>query len=216
MQALRTTFFLLVLGSLLLFAFGQGYFGRTGGGEPERLTSQIEPEKIRTVAKGAPPSPAEPPSEACRALAGLPLEQAQRLLELLRGRDAQIKVTQRALDEPKSWWVFIPPQSNKLQAEKKAVELKEFGIEDFFVVQESGPNQHAISLGLFKSEQGAKGYLDILNKKGVRSARIQAREAAGDKAAVEARGLPDRLDRVLADLPAEFASATRAECAAGQ
>lgn len=217
MQALRAIVFLLVFGNLLLFAFGQGYFGQAGGsGEAERLKSQIAPEKIRTVSRDAPPKLAEPPPEGCRALAGLPLERAQRLVELLRGRDAQIRVSQHAVQEPTSWWVIVPPQSNKQQADKKAAELKKIGIEDFFVVQESGPNQHAISLGLFKSEQGAKEYLDTLGKKGVRSARVQVRETAGDNAVVEVRGLPDKLARVLADLPAEFASASTAECAAGK
>jgi hypothetical protein len=216
MQALRAAFFLLVFGNLLLFAFGQGYFGQAGGsGEAERLKNQIEPEKIRTVSRDAPPKPAEPPPEECRALTGLPTGQAQRLVEWLRGRDAQLRVNQRALEEPTSWWVFIPPQQSKRQAEKKADELKKISIADFYVVQESGPGQFAISLGLFKTEQGAREYLDVLGRKGVRSARIQVRESVTDKAVVEARGAPDKLSKALADLPADFASASAAaaECA---
>jgi hypothetical protein len=214
MQVLRATVYLLVLGNLLLFAYGQNYFGQADGtGESERLTAQIDPEKIRIVGKGAAPKSNELPAEACRALAGLPQELAQRLAELLPGRDAQLKVSQRAQLEPASWWVYIPPQPNKQQAEKKAAELKKFSIDEFFVVQERGPNQFAISLGLFKSEEGAKEYLGLLSGKGVRSARIQAREAVGDKVIVEARGLPERLDKAFADLPAEFAAAAAAECA---
>jgi hypothetical protein len=214
MQALRATVYLLVLGNLLLFAYGQNYFGPAdGAGESGRLTAQIEPEKIRIVGKGAAPKSNEIPAEACRALAGLPQEPAQRLAELLLGRDAQLKVSRRAQPEAASWWVFIPPQANKQQAEKKAAELKKFSIDEFFVVQERGPNQFAISLGLFKSEEGAREYLGLLAGKGVRSARIQAREAAGDKMIVEARGLPERLNKAFADLPAEFAAAAAAECA---
>ena len=215
MQALRATAYLLVFANLLLFAYGQHYFGQTdSAGESERLTAQVEPEKIRIVGKGAPPKSNEPPPELCRAISGLPQESAQRLVEFLLGRDAQLKVSQRALLEPTSWWVFVPPQPSKPQAEKKAAELKKFGIDEFFVVQERGPNQFAISLGLFKSEEGANEYLGVLARKGVRSARIQVREAAGDKAIVEARGLPEKLNKAFADLPAEFAAATMAECAA--
>ena len=74
MQVLRTLFFLLVLGNLLLFAWGQGYFGAAGGsGEAERLAAQIEPGRLRIAGKGLPlPKAAEPPREACRALAGRP------------------------------------------------------------------------------------------------------------------------------------------------
>ncbi|MBI4989523.1 MAG: SPOR domain-containing protein [Rhodocyclales bacterium] len=217
MQVLRTLFFLLVLGNLLLFAWGQGYFGAAGGsGEAERLAGQIEPDKLRIAGKGTPPPKAagQPPREECRALAGLEREAAGRLVELLSGRDAQIKVDQRSLDEPRSWWVHIPPLPNSAQADRKAAELSKLGVKDFYVVRESGPNQYAISLGLFKSEDGAKDYLDALQrKKNVKSARILAREAAGDKSAVEVRGSADRLARALADLPPEFIAVQKAECA---
>jgi len=218
MQVLRTLFFLLVLGNLLLFVWGQGYFGTAGGGEAERLSAQIEPEKLRIAGKGAPPATAAaPPRDECRALAGLEREAAGKLADLLTGRDAQLKVDQRALEEPKSWWVHIPPLPNGAQADKKAAELSKLGVKDFYVVRESGPNQYAVSLGLFKSEEAAKDSLAVLQKKkGVKSARILARETAGDKMIVEVRGKPDRLSKALAELPAEFSAAQKAECAAAR
>ena len=215
MQVLRTLFFLLVLGNLLLFVWGQGYFGAAGGGgEAERLAAQIEPDRLRIAGKDVPlPKAVEPPREACRALAGLEREAADKLAELISGRDAQLKVDRRVLDEPKSWWVSIPPLPNSAQADRKAAELSRLGVKDFYVVRESGPNQYAISLGLFKSEEAAKGSLAALLKKNVKSARIQAREAVGDKSVVEVRGSEDRLSRAMADLPPEFMAATKAECA---
>ena len=216
MQVLRTLFFLLVLGNLLLFAWGQGYFGPTGGsGEAERLATQIEPDKLRIAGKGVAPV-VPPPREACRALTGLERESAGRLVELLSGRDAQLKVEQRTVEEPKSWWVHMPPQPNSAQADKKAAELSKLGVKDFYVVRESGPNQYAISLGLFKNEDGAKEYLAALQKKGVKSARIQVREATGDKTIVEVRGIADRLAKAMADLPAEFAGVFASACAAAK
>lgn len=214
MQVLRTVFFLLVLGNLLLFAWGQGYFGSADGGEAERLSTQIEPDRLRIAGRGMPPSgAAEPRQEACRALTGLEREAAGRLVELLSGRDAQLKIERRALEEPKSWWVHLPPQQNVAQANRKAAELSRLGVKDFYVVRESGPNQYAISLGLFKNEEGAKEYLGALQKKNVKSARIQAREAPGDKSVVELRGSEDRLARAMADLPPEFMAVPKAECA---
>jgi hypothetical protein len=218
MRILRTIFFLLVLGNLLLFAWGQGYFGTTGGaGEPERLSAQINPDKLRIAGKGeAPAMPAEPPREECRALAGLEREAAGKLVELLSGRDAQLKIVQRAAEEAKSWWVHIPPSPNGDQADKKAAELSKLGVKDFYVVREDGPNQYAVSLGLFKSEDAAKAYLDALAKKNVKSARVTAREAADEKAVVEVRGAADRLARALADLPAELNAPPAMECAAAK
>lgn len=217
MQVLRTLFFLLVLGNLLLFVWGQGYFGTAGGGEAERLSAQIEPEKLRIAGKGVPPATAAAPLlDECRALAGLEREAAGKLADLISGRDAQLKVDQRALEEPKSWWVHIPPQSNGAQADRKAAELSKLGVKDFYVVRESGPNQYAVSLGLYKSEEAAKDSLAALQKKGVKSARILARETAGDRMVVEVRGKPDRLSKALAELPAEFSAAQKAECPAAR
>ncbi len=213
MKAIRATFFLLVLANLLLFAYGQGYFGRAGSGEADRLASQLEPERIRIVGKGQAPAPVEAPREECRAFAGLAAEPAQQLVDLLRGRDGQLQLAQRPLEEPTSWWVHIPPQSNRQQADKKAVELKELGIQEFFVVQEDGPNRYAVSLGLYKSAQGAKDRLETLQRQGVRSARIEARETPGDKLVVEARGTAERLNKALAGLPVEFAAASAGVCA---
>ncbi len=218
MQVLRTAFFLLVLGNLLLFVWGQGYFGNSGsGGEAERLSAQIDPDKVRIAGKGAPPARTqEPPREACRAVSGLEQEAAGKLVELLAGRDAQLRIAQRPLAEPKSWWLHIPPSPNGAQADKKAAELSKLGVKDFYVVRESGPNQYAISLGLYKSEESAKAYFDALQKKRVKTARIQVREAAGDKVVVEVRGHADRLAKAMAELPPEFMSDTKAECAAAK
>lgn len=217
MQVLRTLFFLLVLGNLLLFVWGQGYLGPTGGGsEGERLSAQIEPGRLRIAGQGAPPATAEPQREECRALAGLEHEAAGRLVQLLSGRDPEIRIDQHVSDESKSWWVNIPPQPNGAQADKKAAELSKLGVKDFYVVRESGPNQYAISLGLFKNESSAKDYLAALQKKNVKSARILFREEAGGKSVVEVRGGPDRLARALADLPAEFTAVQKAECAAAK
>lgn len=212
MRILRGIFFVLVVANLLLFAYGQGWFGQAGGGEPERLTSQLQPEKIRIVGKGEPPPAAqEAPTEACRAYAAMSREAAQRLTALVHERDALLRVEQHKVDEPATWWVFIPPMSNRQVAEKKAEELKKLGLKEFRVVLEEGENLHSISLGLFKNEQGAKTFLDTVQKKGVRSARMQAR-GASEKASLEIRGPGERVGKALQAMPSEFATLTASEC----
>ncbi len=215
MQVLRTSFFLLVLGNLLLFAWGQGYLGPKGdAGEAERLAGQIDPDKLRIAGKGVPsPRPPAPVREECRLLTGLERETAEKLVALIGARDAQLKVVQRPVEEPKSWWVHIPPQQNNAQADKKAAELSRIHVRDFYVVRESGPNQYAISLGLFKNEEAALEYLEALQKKGVKSARVLGRETPVDKAVVEVRGSPEGVAKVLADLPAELNAPPPGACA---
>jgi len=212
MQVLRTVFFLTVLGNLLLFAYANGYLSRSGDGEPDRLASQIEPGSIRIVSRGVAPVAGEPPAEGCRAFSGLTEAQAQALADLLRGRDPKLGVGMRPVEMPTSWWVYLPPQKNRREADKKAAELKKLGLEDFLVVQESGPNQFAVSLGLYKSEQGARERLAAVQGKGARSARIQVRESPTDKMLVEVRGPLERFARALADLPADLDAPTPADC----
>jgi hypothetical protein len=212
MQVLRTTFFLLVLGNLLLFVWGQGYFGARSGGEAERLTAQIEPDKLRIAGVGAPPKAVDPPREECRALSGVEPSAALTLVAMLGARDAQLKISQHPLEEPRAWWVHIPPLANSAQADKKAAELSKLRVRDFYVVRETGPNQYALSLGLFKSEESAKEYLDVLQKKGVKSARVLLREPVSDKVVVEVRGMSDKLNKALADLPAELHAPPPSAC----
>ena len=55
------------------------------------------------------------------------------------------------------------------------VELNLLGVSDTFIVQESGPNQNAVSLGLFKTENRARILLGQLRAKGVENAGIEPR-----------------------------------------
>jgi len=49
-------------------------------------------------------------------------------------------------------------------------------VTEFFVVQDAGPWRNAISLGIFRTEEGAQTFLAGLRKRGVRSAIVARRE----------------------------------------
>jgi hypothetical protein len=74
-----------------------------------------------------------------------------------------------------SYLVNIPPQPSKDAAERKANELRELGVTNFFIMSGDSPMKYAISLGVFKTESGAQTLLAQLNKQGVHSARITPR-----------------------------------------
>jgi hypothetical protein len=80
-------------------------------------------------------------------------------------------------DTDPGYWVYIPPLGSKVDASRKGEELKGRGITDFYIVQEAGPWQFAISLGVFNTEEAAANYLVQLKKKNVRSAVIGPRDA---------------------------------------
>ena len=105
---------------------------------------------------------------------GVPLEVQRALLGRIRdaGATSYFEVVS---ETPEAWWVRIPPQRNRGEAERRVVELNLLGVSDTFIVQESGPNQNAVSLGLFKTENRARILLGQLRAKGVENAGIEPR-----------------------------------------
>ena len=68
-----------------------------------------------------------------------------------------------------------PPQRSRTDAERRVVELNLLGVTDTFIVQEAGPTQHAVSLGVFKTEARARVLLGQLRDRGVTNAGIEPR-----------------------------------------
>ena len=102
--------------------------------------------------------------------------------------------------------VFIPQQGNKEGADKKADELKQLGVNNYFIMSDTGPLRWAISLGYFKTEERAKNLLAALAAQGVHSARVAPRMAAS-KLEFQLRGLDAparaRLERIKAAFPSQ-------------
>jgi len=82
------------------------------------------------------------------------------------------RLVRQVTPAPTRYMVFIPPQGSKEGADKKAAELKQLGVNDFFVIQDGSPQQWGISLGIFKTEDAARKHLAELGAKGVHTARI--------------------------------------------
>lgn len=219
--------FILVLANLLFFAYTEGYFGHPENPDAARVQQQLNADRIHVVGRGEPPAgkaaangkkeeaaaPKEavaakeaPAPETCVAWSGLSGKDAERLAAVLGDKFGDFKLVKQVLPtEGGSWWVFIPPLPNKAEAEKKAAELKRMSVDDYFVVQEAGPNRFAISLGVFSSEAGAGERLADLKAKGVRSAKSGPRNGKDALHLIEARGAAAReaamLEAVAAVLP---------------
>lgn len=210
----RTLFFLLILANLLFFAWTQGYFGALADGrEPQRLSNQLAPEKLRVIgAAAASPEPA-PLDQSCRSISGLAPSEAQRLMAQAKEKQPGLRWAVKLNETPKSiYWVFIPPLANRLAADKKVAELKKRDIADFSLITEEGPDQFAILLGLFNTEPAANEYLRELAKRNVRSAKLQLRENPLDKVQLEARGPAELLAKQLAELLNGQGSAKIGDC----
>lgn len=121
------------------------------------------------------PAPSPPPPALCHAWGDLTAGEADRLTQRLR-RIGITPVRSRS-ETPEAWWVRLPPQRSRAEAERRVVELNLLGVADTFIVQEAGPTQHAVSLGLFKTESRARVLLGQLRAKGVEDAGIEPRMA---------------------------------------
>lgn len=240
MAPLRVAVIILIFANLLALALWKGWLGGAASyGEPERLSNQLNPEKLRLMTEARPPAP--PPvavrpapetapspekveekaptdvavaesaaPQACVVFAGLSPDQARELTARIAKAGTGFKLSETRSEAPSSWWVHIPAQGNRENAEKKAAELRRLGVDDQFIMQDPGPNQFALSLGLYKSEAAATRLLDALKEKGVRSAQIVARGAGGVR--IEVRGPGDSLSTVASDLSERLRGVNRLEC----
>jgi hypothetical protein len=143
---------------------------------------------VAVAANGKAPAAADPakPAPRCLQWSDLAAGDADRLDRLLGERFNTARRTRSAaVAGSAGWWVYIPPQASRSDAERKAGELKRLGAPEYFIVQEAGPNRFAISLGIFSSEAAANDRLDDLRSKGVRSARVGERNVAARAASFE-------------------------------
>lgn len=215
---MRVLFFFLVLANLLFFGWHSGYLGpgEEKKGEPERLAAQITPEKIRLV-------PADPVKRvadararagACVEWGSFPVQEAERAQTVLAGLTLGERLSSRPVQETAQWWVFMPPQGNKANADKKTEELTRLGVTDYFVVADEGPNRWAISLGVFRTEEAARNYLAAISNRGVKTARVGERETRVQKIMFQIRSADEALRARLQELRKDFPGIDMHDCPA--
>lgn len=248
MAQLRVIVIALVFANLLALTIWKGWIG--GGaypGEPERLSNQLSPERMRLVAEVRPAAPApvavapaapvlvtpaasdtppqgetspQPAAPApvpetsappgCVAFGGVSAAQLDEIKARSAGAGPGFKLTESRSGAVSSWWVHVPSLGSKEAAERKAAEIRKLGVDDLFIVQDPGPAQFAISLGLYKNEVQANRLLESLREKGVRSAQVAGRGASVLR--VELRGPSDSLATLASDLSERLRGANRLEC----
>lgn len=210
---MRAFVFLLILVNLLFLAWTQGYLGSSSNPDSLRVQQQLLADQIRIVARDEPPAETTRTESAAKAienktvqdcilLSDLPIAEVVRFESLLSEKWPAFKAERTKIAGSASYWVFIPPMASKHEADNKAAELKKLGIPEFYIVQENGPNNRAISLGLFSSREAATSSLEMLRSKGVKSARIAERNAKPLSASLEIHG-PEAQSEALRQALAE-------------
>ena len=239
---MRTSFWLLLLANVILFALiqrgGLWWAEEFLAGQPNEPVTQAQPslnaEKIRLLigsqsvpatASPSPPMPAvprPPPSSpqvslnisapvATRTNASACLEWGDFTGEDLKLATAALSALQlgnrldkRQVDQVIRYWVYIPPLRNKVAVQQKIAQLKARGIEEYFIVQETDPWRNAISLGVFKTQEAAQNFLNVLRTKDVRTAQVGARAGRQKATIFILNGVSPATGARLTDMQKDF------------
>lgn len=224
---LKFVFWLLAAINLLVLAIGQGYLGsfRTETREPARLKNQLHAEKITLLTQAqatlpaeagaaatAPTAPATAPATAapqmfaCTEVGDFVLADARKFEARLEPLSLGERQSRRnvAGQDISSYMVFIPPQGSKEGADRKAGELKQLGVTNYFIMGDGSPQRWGISLGVFKSETSAQSHLASLQKQGVHSARVAPRYSSSKQLAYQFRNLDAATRARLAEITKQF------------
>ena len=194
---MRAFVFVLILANLLFWAWSQGYFDVSSNPDAFRVQQQLLADQVRIVARDEPPkgyaSPAskavvEEVAETCVKMGDLQKDEADQLEILLGEKYSAFKVTRHETAGTSSYWVYMPPLATKQETDGRVAALKKLGVTEFFVVQENGPNNRAISLGLFSTKEAANSHLEALREKGVKSAKVGERNSKPPSVVLELRG----------------------------
>ena len=231
---LKFIFFSLLLVNAGLLAWHQGYLNDliASEREPARLSNQLRAEQIKLVSSASAqamlnaagqengeknnenttPSTTvssvpekKPEALLCTEIGNFLLADAKRFetqLSVLALGDRQSRIN---VQEIASHMVYIPSQSNKEGADKKATELKQLGITNFYIMQDNSPLKWGISLGIFKTDAAAQNHLANLIAKGVRTAKIGTRSQTTNKVAFQLRNIDldakGKLEKIKAGFP---------------
>jgi hypothetical protein len=231
----RALFLVLVLANLAFYAWWR--YGASDTAEPASLSRQIAPDRLKVVtpaslpppaAVSKPPAPAPAtvatpaatppavapsmPSVACMEWGSFTLADASRAEQALEPLGLGERLAQRRTEEHAGWWVFIPPQGSRQLALRKAAELKQLGVEEYFIVQDDGALRWALSLGVFRTEEAAQARLAALRGQGVRTARVGTRETMVPKVWLQVKNVDAPLQVRLKEIARQIEGSELREC----
>jgi len=181
---LKFIFICLLIVNGFLFALLQGHFASpiAEAHQPQRLLQQQSSEHLKLISAQAATLPMVGEPSACLEWGAFPVGELAKVEARLNELEFGNRPSRQPTQEAASTIVYIPPFSSKAAAEKKAAELTNSGVKDFFIIQDNSSGlRWGISLGVFKSEEAAKQLLASLINKGVRSAKLGERTMVTNK-----------------------------------
>ncbi len=108
--------------------------------------------------------------------------------------------------------VYLPPNGGREGAQRRAAELKENGVENFYIMQGDSPLRWAISLGVFKTDSAAQKLVAQLQRQGVRGVQVLPRGPQVMRAAYQYRAIEPALRTRLAGIADDYAGGSLRDC----
>ena len=171
----RLLFFLLLIANL---AFGAHLWLTRPAGNPDFSLRERNRDEARIVAV-IPPVVAAQRAErtrmqvqtlagaACVEFAGVAADDLPLAREAFAAMQLGDRFSERRVEEVTRHWVYFAPARDRRAAEQAAAALRKQGVSELSIRPD-----HAISLGVFSTEEAARRYLAQVEAKGVKGAQV--------------------------------------------
>jgi len=221
---LKFFFWILLAANIVLFVFQQTYYDAPSQGkrEPERLSYQYRKDQIRPLS----------PDELNRAIANAKASEqditiAGSCIEISHFSKSEATSFERQIiplslaseeisltpvHEGSAYMVFIPPSSSQKVADAKIAELKEKGIESYYLIKDQSKLKWAISLGVFKTREAADGYAEEMERAGLANLQIAPRGTTVEKLVYRLSNLNAEQLRALETIMTHFPAQSMRQC----
>ncbi|MGH8854485.1 MAG: SPOR domain-containing protein, partial [Telluria sp.] len=178
--------------------------------------SQARAPAATAAAPAAPvPAPAPAPDTiACTQAGAFSARDARRFESRIARLDLGQRVSRTSVpfQEVTSHLVYLPPDGGKEGADRRVAELKEKGVQNFFVMQGDSALRWAVSLGVFKSDAAAQSLVTALERQGLRGVRVLPRGPQGTRAVWQFRDLTADERTRVAGIADDFAGIQLRAC----
>lgn len=135
-----------------------------------------DPEPVSPAPPIAVPRPLPGAPEACLEFGALSQEELARAYQVLGLPRSDRRAFTAPVSATTNWWVYVPPRRSRDEAERDVARLSAAGVRDTYLVLDSPDMRYAISLGIFRTEDGAHRFVEGLRGKGVDYAVVGARQ----------------------------------------
>jgi hypothetical protein len=197
---------LLVLANIALFGFGE--LERMSESESNRLQRQLAPEKIKVLTPqqvtALGPATAAQLANVCLEWGAFTAAEKSAALAALEPLQLGRQMTQRRVESTSAYWVYVPPLPSKPAAERRVAELRDLGLKDFFILSD-GAQRNAISLGVFKTQDGANKVLETVQAQGVKNAQSGERSQTIQQTVIVLRDPQPAQTQKIQSLKSDFA-----------